>query len=570
MVGSAGNVRTHSYEPAPGYEESFVGYKRHSFWSTKGWLVELLTSIFALGLLAGIIVIFILMDEAPLSDWEKGLSPNAWVAIMTTACAAAFMHGVNAFMGQYKWLYYMKGNHQLADLEIFDEASRGPSGSLKFLYDRLKKHMILSAASIGALITILQLTFTPFTQQVIQLLPRDVPSAANTASLGYTHYYNASIDRSLSRLDNSAIENYPVDPGMQAAIIQGLFGIDLPEPFSCPGACRWNGSYTSLGFKAECKDVTKATMQAATCNGSVNSLQQCSMTTPAGVNLTSRTMATEYGTIYALNAFAFPFGKQTIETITNELPEIVRFAIYRSTVDKDFAPHSINITDCALSLTAYEYTDVKANGSSLTFGNKREVDFGVKNPWKYTGGGGLNEVQTKNPDVYTNETINGDMTIPALGVTYLNLYGLRNFFQSTTIVTEWVLGDFDNTNSGVATSLVGDVDIGDRFNKMATSMTNNLRYGTSGQDAFGDVIEKETYIHIRWWFFVAPCFIELLAVVFAITSMVQNRRSRRVPLWKSSVLAILACQYENGKLFSTSKDIKRIYEEAEKNEAELH
>ncbi|CAG7963955.1 unnamed protein product [Penicillium salamii] len=569
MAGSARNPQTHSYEPAPGYEESFAGYKRHSFWSLEGWLLELATSIVALCLLAGIIVIFIFMDGDPLSDWEVGLSPNAWISILTTACAALFMHGVSTFIGQHKWLYYMKGSHQLADLEKFDEASRGPWGSFKFLLNRLK-NMIWSAASIGALITILQLTFTPFTQQVIQLLQRDVTSAANTAILGYTHNYNASLDRGLTRLDNSRIENYPVDPGMQGAIIQGLYGIDLTESFTCPGACQWNDSYISLGFKAECKDVTKATMQTATCNGSIESLQQCNMTTPAGVNLTSRTMATDYATVYAMNAFAFPFGKRTVETVANELPEIVRFGIYRSTVDSGFRMQDINITDCALSLTAYEYTDAKANGSSLSFGNKREVNFGVKNPWKYTTGSGSNDMQNESPHLYTNETINGNMTIPALGVTYLNLYGLRNFFQSTTIVTEWVLGNFVNTNSGVATSLVGDVDIGDRFDKMAISMTNNLRYGTSGKAAFGYVIEKETYIHIRWGFFVVPCFIELLAVVFAVSSMVQNRRSRRVPLWKSSVLAVLACQYENGKLFSTSKDIKRIYEEAEKNEAELH
>ena len=128
--------------------------------------------------------------------------------------------------------------------------------------------------------------------------------------------------------------------------------------------------------------------------------------------------------------------------------------------------------------------------------------------------------------------------------------GLRNFFHSPTMVTRWIVGNLGTTNSGVSSALVGEVDIEDRFKKMATAMTNNLRYGPSSKPTYGKVIEKETYVKLNWWYFLVPVVIEAAAIVFAIISMFGSRRSRHVPVWKYSILAVLACQYENGKLYS--------------------
>ncbi|CAG7957576.1 unnamed protein product [Penicillium olsonii] len=564
MAGYERNPRSHPYDPAPISEEGPADYVRHSFLSRSEWGLEILTSILALGCLVGVAYILFYIDGKPIAEWRPWISPNAVVSILTTACIAAFMHGVSAFMGQHKWVYFRKKSHRLARLEQFDEASRGPYGSLSFLVKGPR-----TLATIGALITLAQPLITPCVQQIIQLEQRDISHPAQTAILGYARLYNDTMPKSLTRLDNSAIETQPIDPRMQASIIQGLFGIDITETFSCPGACSWEGSSISLGFKAECSNVTQATLQSATCEGDEDSLQTCNMTTPNGIGLTSEAWFTDRATAFYMNASNPSVGKQTLDTVTQGLPEIMRFGILRSTPDDNFRMREINITDCTLLIAAYNYTGARANGSDITFASKKEIDLGPDNPWHYAGGSVTNDLQSVDPLVFTNKSTNGDVTIPALGIKYLNLMGLRNFFHSPTMVTRWIVGNLGTTNSGVSSALVGEVDIEDRFKKMATAMTNNLRYGPSSKPTYGKVIEKETYVKLNWWYFLVPVVIEAAAIVFAIISMFGSRRSRHVPVWKYSILAVLACQYENGKLYSMSKDIKQIRKEAKRNKAEL-
>lgn len=290
------------------------------------------------------------------------------------------------------------------------------------------------------------------------------------------------------------------------------------------------------------------------------------MTTPGGLGLATRAWATDYATAYYMNSSSLG-GVTLSNELPDTFPEITRFAIYRSTPDFNFRMHDVNITDCSLFLTAYEYTGAKANGSDFSFTNRREVDFGVKNPWRL----GTEAFEIKFERIYTNESIDGDIKIPPLEMSYSSLTALENFFESTTMVTEWVVGNFVNTNLGVAATLLGDVNIGDRFDNMATAMTDYLRYGPNTQSAQGEKVESEPFVSIRWGYFVVPILTEGFAILFAILSIFSNRQSRRIPLWKSSTLAVLSCQHEGrlGLLQTTGRDIKEIQHEAEKAEVRL-
>ncbi|GLI80470.1 hypothetical protein PoHVEF18_008825 [Penicillium ochrochloron] len=187
--------------------------------------------------------------------------------------------------------------------------------------------------------------------------------------------------------------------------------------------------------------------------------------------------------------------------------------------------HDINITDCSLFVTAYEYTGAKANASDFSFDNTREINFGVKNPWTL----GTEAVDMKFKLMHTNESTNGDTHIPTLEMSYASHAALETLFKSSTIVTEWVAGYFANTNLGVASALSGDVDLSDRFDKMATTMTNYLRYGPNTQSAYGEIVQGEPFVSIRWGYFAVPIVTEGFAILFAILSIVSNRWSRRVP-----------------------------------------
>lgn len=353
---------------------------------------------------------------------------------------------------------------------------------------------------------------------------------------------------------------------MQSAVLRGLYDINTTEPFKCPGACRWAGPYISLGFRTQCSNVTQETLQTAACEGSLTGLRQCNMTTPGGLGLATRHMFTESATAFNMNASA-PFLRSLANGLKDPFPEITRFAIYRSTPDSDFYMRDINVTQCSLFLTVYEYSGANANGSNFAIENPRAVDFGVKNPWTL----GSSPAGYPLASIYVNETTSGETHIPALEISVADLLALGSFFESTTIVTEWVEGNFVNTNLGVAAALMGDIPLDQRFNAMATAMTEYLRYGPNGQLASGEIITSEPYISIRWGYFVVPIVTEAFAVLFAVLSILSNRRSRRVPLWKSSTLAVLACRHEErlGLLQTTGKDVNELQNEAEKTEARL-
>ncbi|KAI5461888.1 hypothetical protein BGZ63DRAFT_454547 [Mariannaea sp. PMI_226] len=496
------------------------------------------------------------MDEKPLSSWSFPISINAIIATLTTACTSAIMHNVSAFISQLKWLHFKICPRQLYNLDRFDEASRGPYGSVIFIF-RVRWNL----ATVGALITIFRLAFGPLVQQVVNLQPRDIVAFDSNATFGYAHAYARNFS---GKLPNSVINSVPQDPLMQSAVLQGLFNISSPPLFICTGSCVWEDSYISLGFKSTCEDVTTLTLQKEHCSGlPSDSHRQCNMTTPGGLTLSTRLDATELGTIFDFSSSSslsnYSYG------LPPDFPTISKFAVYRSTwnpyVD---AQYDVNITECALSLAAYEYSNTKANGSSFEFGSVKEVHIS-HNGWMGGDHGDLEK-----DIVWTNESMTEG--VPQLKVSWSALKSLQIFFESSTLATEWVDGYWDNMNPGISAALMGDVDLPKRFEKMAMSMTDYVRSsGPNSQVARGYRIASETFVFIRWSWVVGPIAIELAAILFAVLTIVSNAKHHKAPLWKSSVLALLDCTFDKatGLIRTKVKDIKDLKKGAKEYKAQL-
>ncbi|KAL5049121.1 hypothetical protein BDW71DRAFT_217744 [Aspergillus fruticulosus] len=422
---------------------------RHPIYFPSEWLLETVSSPLAMGLVIAIPCIFSYMDGKRLSGWSAGVSQSATISILTTAYAAALMQGVSTFIGQLKWLYFKDGQPTHSHLETFDEASRG------------------NLTTIGTVITISRLTFSPSVQQVILTTEqREVNSTGAIFQCAHSYSRNLVGHTATTRTDKTPFRfaNLAQDPGMQFAIMQGLCGINMSAPFSCPGACNWTDSYVSLGFKSACQNVTQKTLR---------SLQL---------------------------------------GLPETFPEIARFGIYRSS---GMGSLGIDITQCSFYLTAYEYITASVNSRNFTFAL-----------------------------VATNETrINDDKSIPALGIHYLNLIALGNFFEPPTFVTE----GRGHTR---------------RFEHMATAMTD-----------YGEKMESIPYVSIRWGYFAVLIMTEGLAVLFAVLTVLSNRRSRRVPLRKPSTLAVLACPVEeSGRLLrddAGGRYINELHGAVEKTEVRL-
>ncbi|KAL3428727.1 hypothetical protein BDV09DRAFT_190707 [Aspergillus tetrazonus] len=553
--------KTHPYEALRVSEigsepaSAATKYKRCPIYYPSEWLLESISSVLALAVLIGIAGIFQYMDDKPLSAWKAGVSLNATISILTTACATLLMHGVSTFIGQLKWLYFRSRKpKKLSYFETFDAASRGAWGSILLLTTTG-----WSLASVGALITIIRLGFSPFTQQVILIEQRNISIPSNSVTFGYAHSYT----RDNLNLVNVRGEAVPQDPKIQSAIFQGLFGVSTPENFSCPGACSWDGSYISLGFKTECKNVTQETLRTETCKHILKSPEVydlCNMTTPGGVGLSTRYTNTDSVTTYAMNTVSLLVDPilsiSQMPNNTDDPSEITRFGIYRG-FREGFNLTNLEISDCSLFVTAFEYTGARTNGSDFSFNKTHEV----KRAWQ-------REEDQFAPRIYSNESLDA----PELSIAGPSLTALNNLFTSSIFVNSWVEGNFQGNNDlGFQAALTLDVNIDERFANMATSMTHNVRYGPNMQPAHGNIIQSVAWVSIRWGYFVVPVVTEVVAIVFAVLSIFSTRKSRNVPLWKSSTLAVLAIQHNEqlGLLHGTDMDLDEIESAAKEAEVRL-
>ena len=142
------------------------------------WIPELLTLSLSITSLAVIGVVVFVYDDHPAPTLPRGISLNAVVSDLATISKSALLFMVAACISQLKWPWYSV-RRNLNDLQLLDDASRGPLGSIKLLFTRITQ----SVASIGALITVLTLALDPFLQQLISYPIKEIYTDSTLASV---------------------------------------------------------------------------------------------------------------------------------------------------------------------------------------------------------------------------------------------------------------------------------------------------------------------------------------------------------------------------------------------------
>lgn len=97
------------------------------------WAPEAVWSLLSVGLLAALVILLNQYNGKPLPDWPAGLTLNAAVALIATILRAVTVMIVSEGLSQLKWNRFAFKDRRLTDLHIFDQASRGPWGSLLML-----------------------------------------------------------------------------------------------------------------------------------------------------------------------------------------------------------------------------------------------------------------------------------------------------------------------------------------------------------------------------------------------------------------------------------------------------
>jgi hypothetical protein len=511
-------------------------------WSGDWWINEITAILFSFIFQGAAVIILLSMSGNPLSRWTFFISLNATIAIFTTAAKATLLLSVTACISQWKWLHFKAAPAMLRDMDIYDEASRGSLGSLSLLL-RIR----WGIPAIGAIITILALGVDAFTQQVIELDTRQVPSANSSATIAFAHSYvsgqrgtafntfsipsKSTAGSHGDKHSTKALIEYSVDYAMQAAILGGLYGMDQSSLFNCSSSCAWDGPIVSLGFSSTCSNVTAAAEKAKTCItdtlGGQN--EKCNMTTPGGIFLNTYIANASTRIVMEVNATrvkptGFVIDKSTIG------PILARIGIYRALNAGDSKTNATagqEIMECDLSLVGIRLSNVTADGSNLHIGTREIVplDRGYYNASQ-------------------SSYIFNSSGLPDLTISDIDLAALMSFFESGSFSGTIYEGstDFGENRDTIPEGAAGaflNSDTTTTIDAMAASMSSHVRLASNKQLSSGIVNTPVVFVNVRWEWLSLPIVVEIAAAVLLIITMIKSRRQRNIGLWKSSNVALL-------------------------------
>ncbi|KAI9890304.1 MAG: hypothetical protein M1814_004214 [Vezdaea aestivalis] len=268
------------------------------------WAPEIISLVISVIALGAIISVIKALEGKPVRNVFGALTLNGLIQILSTILKAALLMPVAEAIGEQKWLWFATGPKRLSDIGEFDLASRGPRGSLRFLF-RLPHN---KATCLGAVITLVSLGLDTFTQLVVQTQDCVIDTKGQ-AMLFRTNNYtmwdkNASTTSSLG-----------LDSQMNFAIFQGLLDPPLNATANLPsqcisGNCTFvnDGVYSTLAICHSYKNIsnlvdrTHATLQTLP-NSIANLSYHENSFSSAEVNLTDA-MYTENMPLFQFEAIA--------------------------------------------------------------------------------------------------------------------------------------------------------------------------------------------------------------------------------------------------------------------------
>lgn len=181
--GQTGGKHTDTTRPKPrrGCWEAFQDFT---------WGFELLALLFAMASTIAVCVILGHANNRLLSDWTLPIQPNSLISVFSTLAKAALMVPIASVVSQMKWIWFEEPRN-LANLQSFDKASRGPWGAANLMWSlpSIGRGWITRAACI---LTIAALAFDPTAQQVISFETKETQVFNATALLSVASNWNSS------------------------------------------------------------------------------------------------------------------------------------------------------------------------------------------------------------------------------------------------------------------------------------------------------------------------------------------------------------------------------------------
>ena len=629
---------------------------RHRKWSmwillSDTWLPEIAASM--LSILCSIVIAILLFrwsgKEVP--HMMKGITVNAVISILATTSKSAMLFVVATCIAQMKWIWFRE-SRPLEDIQTFDDASRGPYGSVYMLFH----HSFLSLASIGAVITILTLAFDPFVQQ----------SITYPSSLVSTLSSDATVKQAVGYFDldvSTAIRDQTINTALWSHVLD-------QQPECITSNCSWP-VFKSVSLCHQCQAIEPVittpwewSRQLQSIDGVPKNLSNISIGVTIGnykpVNLSLAAMSQWYeNNIYensateATDLYWLSYLEYATTALTWKVADLRDSRYYRcahnegtdcpesttiagienpllvmafSRVDwLEGLPDISNTTVCALDLCLRSYEiSVESKQSSII---QTDVTYGIKNTRGPTFTG-ANEstgpslcwipIDSDNPQYINDEYMistdcsisdsdktatcnhlcpydrqshsfcncHDDTASSSIGPSLATIDAMaasisgRLQLSMSNDIQYWGYGgdpitynkssnlfDVSQTNftwtNDSFTSIMHDT-IGGPPESSTSQYTRFLSLGLNQSmsnlaDAFtqlaidrysmpftGYAISTAPHVHVTWYWLLLPMLLNVSAALFLMLTMWTTRK-HDMPLWKNSLVALLACGLEGNR-----------------------
>ncbi|KAK4079076.1 hypothetical protein Trihar35433_181 [Trichoderma harzianum] len=509
---------------------------------SKLWLWEIVSCIFSLVCLAAIVIVLKYEDGRQLDQWSLEISPTAVISFLATLAKASFMLAITEILGQLKWLHFSGQPRRLADLSVFDRASRGPWGGFVLI---LRQHRHSLLACFAALITIAGLLMDPFVQLVFSFPSKPVVDSGLLSTFSAARNYTPSNYRGVAGF--ALLGN--IDPAMNAAIMQGIYLDSIQPTLTCPsGNCTWTDIHT-LGVCSSCQDITSKLTRNCTNSQFVDFLEevspdisQCDFKTPH-----NQTLMTVFATVTGAEGI---FGTQwnASALFTNaEATDAPATLISFEAVQALAMPNSSSVDvlrdlpvagwSCTLSLCAKTYPFINVTNGVINVTAPEED--------------GLLFANTVPPylTLYSNtSSAVGNYSFQEVDFENLNsylsvLFSTGFFSEGINTINTNALVYLDNAPEAppVGSRLGLEVDIDAAMNRLASSMTEPIRSSQNSTANAGQTLVEKTFIHVSWGWLALPIALAVLSFVLVIAAIAVTRQSG-VEVWKNEVLPLLFAQ----------------------------
>ncbi|KAL1590270.1 hypothetical protein WHR41_01383 [Cladosporium halotolerans] len=532
------------------------------------WICEIIAVLFSSACIIAIAAIVYVYDDKPIPRFPSGLTLNTIISILSTSARSAIIMTVSTSLSQLKWCWFKIGpGKRIQDLQTMDDASRGLLGATGALTSRTGG----SLATLGCVVTLLLLTFSPFVQQL----------------LDYPTRYPRRLTDEAGAPQNL---NYTIVPGqadyrsaLQRAILAGLnldsdvFGL-VPK---CPtGRCEWD-NYKSVGWCSKCEDFTaRATfddcdyrkyMKKADLNLSELPIYLCNITLEKGglsypmisiMNMTSSwSEDPELGLEITKEAIWVSKDPESWRHSDEEsrkafgvddplltMAYVVMESSWFDVTSQRLPTYKpANATQCMITFCDLEYAVSVNDGKSSS--NVVSTNLGTFFEYTQDNDGspstdlgwrpGAASVTFSSTDLYAQVNQSERAFWPvSIFVPYIPKVLLGNISYEYTFSSNWS-GTRERPDSrllGVSDEISVRRNITATFESLADSLTD---FGLRMSNNFvpGYAISEEIYVHVRWQWIVLPVLLHVASISLFISTVVYSNRIG-APIWKSSLLAV--------------------------------